>query len=84
MINSEADDIENVQHQFRNNTKDTHRADKENTKQKGEHVTKKKNNLFHNKVEGVHMDLLQCGSSMTSFNFKVVDKMGCVERNATT
>ena len=92
MINSEADDIETVQHQFRNNTKDTHRADKKNTKQKGEqvnkrndeHVTKKKNNFFHNKVEGVHMDLLQCGSSMTSFNFKVVDKMGCVERNATT
>ena len=38
MINSEADDIENVQHQFRNTTKDTHRADKKNTKQKSEQV----------------------------------------------
>ena len=40
MINSEADDIENVQHQFKNNTKDTHRADNKNTKQKGEQVNK--------------------------------------------
>ena len=53
MINSEADHIENVQHQFRNTTKDTHRADKKNTKQKSEqvnnrndeHVTKKKKPL---------------------------------------
>ena len=41
MIDSEADDIENVQHQFKNNTKDTHRADKKNTKQKSEQVNKR-------------------------------------------
>ena len=81
----EADDIENAQQQFKINTKDTHRADKRNkTKQKGEqvkkrndeHVTKKQKKLLHDKVEGVHMDLLQCDSSMISFNFKVLDTMG--------
>jgi len=41
MIDSEADGIENVQHQFKNNTKDTHRADKKNTKQKSEQVNKR-------------------------------------------
>ena len=84
----EADDIENAQHQFKINTKDTHRADKKNkTKQKGEqvkkrndeHVTKNQKKLFHDKVEGVHMDLLQCDSSMISFNFKVLDTMGYLE-----
>ena len=81
----EADDIENAQQQFKINTKDTHRADKRNkTKQKGEqvkkrndeHVTKKQKKLLHDKVEGVHMDLLQCDSSMISFNFKVPETMG--------
>ena len=52
----EADDIENAQHQFKINTKDTHRADKKNrTKQKVEQVkkrndeqlTKKQKKLFH-------------------------------------
>ena len=74
----EADDIENAQHQFKINTEDTHRADRKNqTKQKSkqvkkrndEHVTKKQKKLFHDKVEGVHMDLLHCDSSMISFNF---------------
>ena len=84
----EADDIENAQHQFKINTKDTHRADRKNqTKQKSkqvkkrndEHVTKKQKKLFHDKVEGVHMDLLHCDSSMISFNFKVLDTMGHLE-----
>lgn len=84
----EADDIENAQHQFKINTKDTHRADRKNqTKQKSkqvkkrndEHVSKKQNKLFHDKVEGVHMDLLHCDSSMISFNFKVLDTMGYLE-----
>lgn len=78
----EADDIENAQQQFKINTKDTQRADKKNkTKGKGEqvkkrndeHVTKKQKKLFHDKVKGVHMDLLQCDSSMISFNFKMLD-----------
>ena len=84
----EADDVENAQQQFKINTKDTHRADKKNqTKQKSKQVkrvndglvTKKQKILFHNKVEGVHMDLLHCDSSMTTFNFKVLDTMGYLE-----
>ena len=39
----EADDIENAQHQFKINTKDTHRADrKSQTKQKNKQEKKKK------------------------------------------
>ena len=85
----ETDDVENAQQQFKINTKDTHRADKKNqTKQKSKqvkkvkdgHVTKKKKKkLFHDKVEGVHMDLLHCDSSMTEFTFKVLDTMGYLE-----
>ena len=84
----EADDIENAQHQFKINTKDTHRADRKNEtkpkrkqvkKRNDEHVTKKQKKLFHDKVEGVHMDLLHCDSSMISFNFKVLDTMGYLE-----
>ena len=84
----EADEIANAQHQFKINTKDTHRADRKNqTKQKNKqvnkrndgHVTKKQKKLFHDKVEGVHMDLLHCDSSMISFTFKVLDTMGYLE-----
>lgn len=84
----ETDDVENAQQQFKINTKDTHRADKKNqTKQKSKqvkkvkdgHVTKKQKKLFHDKVEGVHMDLLHCDSSMTEFTFKVLDTMGYLE-----
>lgn len=87
-FNPEENDIENAHQQFRINTKDTHRADKKNrTKQKSKqvtkrnvsHVTKKQKKLFHDKVEGVHMDLLHCDSSMTSFTFKVLDTMGYLE-----
>ena len=83
-----ADDFENAHDQFRINTEDNHRADKKNqTKKKGKqikkksdsHVTKKQRKLFHDKVEGVDMDSLHCDSSMTSFNFKVLDTMGYLE-----
>lgn len=69
-------------------------------KRNDEHVTKKQKKLFYEKVERVHMDLLQCDSSMISFNFKELDTLGYleeisnrnlpsarlpgVERNATT
>jgi len=42
-------------------------------------VTKKQNKLFQEKVEGVHMDLLHCDSSMISFTFKVLDTMEYLE-----
>ena len=42
-------------------------------------MTKKQKKLFHDKVEGVDRDLLHCDSSMTSFNFKVLDTMGYLE-----
>ena len=48
-------------------------------KRNNEHVNKKQNKLFHDKVEGVHMDLLQCDSSTISFNFKVLDTMRYLE-----
>ena len=35
--------------------------------------------MFSKKVEGVHMDLLTCESSMRQFNFKILDTMGYVE-----
>ena len=84
----EADDIEDAQQQFKINTKDSHRADRKNqTKQKSKqvknrndgYVTKKQKKLFHDKVEGVHMDLLHCDSSMISFSFKKLDTMGYLE-----
>lgn len=48
-------------------------------KRNDEHVTKKQKKLFYEKVERVHMDLLQCDSSMISFNFKELDTLGYLE-----
>ena len=36
-------------------------------------MTKKQKKFFHEGVEGVHIDLLHCDSSMDSFTFKVLD-----------
>lgn len=38
--------------------------------------------MFSKKVEGVHMDLLTCESSMRQFTFKILDTMGYVEEVA--
>jgi hypothetical protein len=76
--------IEDVQDEYRVNTRDTHRSDKKKqgkntskaaTKEK-ESANKKQINFFKKSVGGVSMDILEYTSSMTNFEFQVLDTMG--------
>lgn len=49
------------------------------TSSKRDHANKMQKNLFSKKVEGVHMDLLTCESSLRQFTFKVLDTMGYIK-----
>ena len=78
--------IQQAHDRFQINTRDSHRADKKKkvkrqkkTNGKRDNANKKQKNMFSKKVEGVHMDLLTCESSMRQFTFKILDTMGYVE-----
>lgn len=49
------------------------------TSSKRGNANKLQKNLFSKKVEGVHMDLLTCESSVRQFTFKVLDTMGYIK-----
>ena len=84
----EADGIENAQHKFKINTKDTHRDDRKNIKQnKRVHKLRKetmnmrpKNKLNYSATrrlkEFTWIYFSVIPPLMTSFNFKVLDTMG--------
>ena len=77
LSDQEFETVENIQQahdRFKINTRDSHRADKKKkekrqkkTTGKRDYVSKKQKNVFRKKVEGVHMDLLTCESSMRQF-----------------
>lgn len=85
----EFETMENIQQahdRFQINTRDSHRADKKKKEKRQKKTTgkrdkanKKQKNVFSKKVEGVHMDLLICESSIRQFTFKILDTMGYVE-----
>lgn len=85
----EFETVENIQQahdRFQINTRDSHRADKKKKEKRQKKTTgkrdkanKKQKNVFSKKVEGVHMDLLICESSIRQFTFKILDTMGYVE-----
>lgn len=80
-------DIEMAQDEYRVNTRDTHRADKSRKAQlsnkgsQARNVSVSKNNLsfFKKYIEDVSMDVNECRSSMTNFQFKLLDTMGYVQ-----
>ena len=73
------DGEQRAQEQYRVNTRDTHRADRQRNAPKhsqgDNNVTKHQKMLFRRKV-GVNMDLLDCKPSMESFCFTLLDTMG--------
>ena len=77
--------FEKPQSDYRVNTRDTHRADKRKAKKtsKGKVVTREVTNAqfryFQKYVTNITIDLLEYKSSMSKFEFKVLDTMGCLE-----
>ena len=83
-------DVEMAHQDYRVNTKDTHRSDRNKSKPKTkktnntEAVNKKNLRYFAKKVDGVAMDLLECNSTMNLFKFKILDTMGYQENVTLT
>ena len=78
--------IQKAHDRFQINTRDSHRADKKKKEKRQKKTTgqrdkanEKQKNMFSKKVEGVHMDLLTCESSMRQFIFKILVTMSYVE-----
>ena len=77
--------FEKPQSDYKVNTRDSHRADKRKAKKtsKEKVVTKEVSNAqlryFEKYVTNITLDLLEYKSSMSQFEFKVLDTMGCLE-----
>ena len=77
--------FEKPQSDYRVNTRDSHRADKRKAKKtsKGKVVTREVTDAqfryFEKYVTNITLDLLEYKSSMSKFEFKVLDTMGCLE-----
>ena len=79
--------IETAQQEYRVNTRDSHRSDRNNKTSRVKktnnaqpaQVNKKNLRFFAKSVNEVTMDLLECKSTMDRFNFKILDTMGYQE-----
>ena len=79
-----------AQNAYRVNTSDTHRSDKRKRNQNNatapteerDAANKRQMKFFEKTVGGVSMDILECNSTMTKFEFHVLDTMGHLQRVA--
>lgn len=78
-------DVQTAHKDYRVNTRDSHRADRNKRKPKTqkssdtEGVNKKNLRYFEKKVDDVTMDLVEYNGTMNSFKFKILDTMGYLE-----